>query len=199
MAPGASEGYTDIILRVRESRRPWRIYAGYEDSGNDLTGLERYLAGFNIGNMLTDGDVLNYQFTTSRDFDDLQAHAASYVLPLPWRHILTTYGSYADTDVTVNGIDVGGKGEQLDMQYSIRLPKPDALALHHEVFGGFEWKKSDSDVEFGQVRVTDTTTEIGQFYAGYRTTIAGPGKACHYGFIRTRISISVGEKPGRTI
>ena len=171
LAPGKKEGYTDIILRVRESRRPWRVYAGYEDSGNNLTGVERYMTGLNWGNILTDGDVLNYQFTTSRDFDDLKAHAASYVAPLPWRHVLTLYGSYADTDARTGGVEVGGESHQLGIQYGIRLPSPDFLDMRHEFFGGFEWKQSDSDVEFGQIRITDTTTDIGQFLLGYRTRI----------------------------
>ncbi len=95
-APGADPGTTDVVIKVRD-RFPVRFYASYDDSGNSLTGYDRYTEGFNWGNVWGIGDQFNYQFLSDSRSDLLKAHAASYVHDFSWHHSLTVFGSYADT------------------------------------------------------------------------------------------------------
>ena len=66
MAPGGAPGTTDLMLRTQD-RFPLRVYAGFENSGNQFTGDERILTGFNYGNLFGLGQQLSYQFTSGED------------------------------------------------------------------------------------------------------------------------------------
>ncbi len=87
--PGEKLGATDVTLQTRD-RFPARVFAGYEDSGDVETGIDRYFAGFNYGDLFGLSQQINYQYTTSGTFDSLRAHSGSYVIPLPWQHTLTS-------------------------------------------------------------------------------------------------------------
>ena len=50
-APGAGAGEADLVFAFSE-RRPWRVYAGYENSGAEVSGENRFFAGFNWGKRL---------------------------------------------------------------------------------------------------------------------------------------------------
>ncbi len=167
LTPGETAGTTNVVLDVTD-RRPFRVYGGYEDSGNELTGHTRWLTGFNWGNVFTDDDQLNYQFTASSEFDRLRGHALSYIRRLPWRHVLTLYGYTVDTDVSTGGFDIEGGTDQLGLRYEIPLSDPENGQIRHELLTGYEYKRSDSDAQFGAVRATGETTELGQFMLGYR-------------------------------
>src|SRR5690606_33392732 len=115
---------TDVILRARE-RRPWRVYAGADDTGNELTGNIRLFAGVNAGNVWGRGHQANYQFTASDDLERLRAHSGSYVVPLPWRHTLTLFGSHATSRPELSDplFDLDGVAWQVSGRY--RLPLND--------------------------------------------------------------------------
>jgi len=177
---------TDLLLQV-EDRRPFQIYGGYEDSGNDLTGQNRYLAGFNWGNVFGIGHQFNYQFTTSDDIGDLQAHAASYIIPLPWRHRLNFFGSYVSTDLTSGPFNIEGESIELGMRY--RLPLPGFGEFTHGAYTGVDYKRSSNALEFGVLPTADTTTEIMDLVLGYEA-----GYKDSNGF--TSLDLSVVYSPG---
>ena len=169
-APGDEAGYTDLILRTVD-RFPLRIYTGYEDSGAELTGEERVLAGFNWGNAFGLEHQLNYQFVSSDDLftgdsENLRAHAWSYLAPLPWRHNLTFFGSYSNSEVALDPFDLRGGGTQVGTRYLVPLPD---LGRHytHEIEVGFDWKQSANSLEFGFIPASAAVTDIGQWILGY--------------------------------
>lgn len=175
--PGSEPGSTDLLLKT-EDRFPVRFYVGYEDSGNDLTGDERALAGFNWGNVFGLGHQLSYQFTSSSDlfdtgadFDNLRAHAVSYLAPLPWRHTLLLFGGYSESEAEAAPFNLQGTSWQVGIRYTVPLP---SIGRHyrHEVYGGFDWKQSDNTLDFGFIPVNATTTDIGQWVAGYRSSLS---------------------------
>ncbi|MEM6884377.1 MAG: ShlB/FhaC/HecB family hemolysin secretion/activation protein [Verrucomicrobiota bacterium] len=170
-APGEELGTTDVIFRTQD-RFPVRFYAGYEDSGNDITGDERWVLGFNWGDAFWQGHQLNYQYTASSNFQDIGAHSASYVVPLPWRHTLTAFVSFVESETQIPGttpFNLQGNSAQAGIRYTI--PLPEIENYQHELFAGFDWKQSDSSLEFGVVPVTANTTDVGQFLYGYRGTL----------------------------
>ena len=151
--PGKGLGETDIVLETKD-RFPARFYAGYEDSGNAPTGFDRYEAGFNWGDAfhLGLGQQLNYQYTTSGDGHSLRAQAGSYVIPLPWRHTLTFFGSYADTHGEIPPLlDISGRSYQISGRYAIPLPTLTlaTLTLKESISGGFDYKYNNNSLEFG--------------------------------------------------
>lgn len=170
-APGEAPGSTDIILRT-EDRFPLRVYTGYEDSGNRLTGNDRLLAGFNWGNAFGLEHQLNYQFVSSDDLfagdlENLRAHAWSYLAPLPWRHRLTLFGSHANSASQDGPVDLRGSGSELGSRYVVPLPDL-SRNLTHEIQVGFDWKQSDNSLEFGFIPASATTVDVGEWILGYR-------------------------------
>ena len=165
MAPGTEPGTTDLMLRTQD-RFPLRVYAGYENSGNQFTGDERILTGFNYGNLFGLGQQLSYQFTTAENVNRFTAHSGTYTIPLPWRHQLTFFGSYANSDAILGpGLESGGVNWQVSGRYEIPLPGDDKFT--ESVTGGFDFKRSNDDLIFNVATVSNVFTDVDQFVLGY--------------------------------
>jgi hemolysin activation/secretion protein len=176
--PGHSLGETDIVLQTKD-RFPIRFYGAYEDTGNAATGFDRYEAGFNWGDAfhLGLGQQLNYQYTTSGDGQSLRAHAGSWVIPLPWRHTLTFFGSYADTKGEIPPLlDLKGRSYQISGRYGIPLPTLTVASLTlKENFGiGFDYKYNNNSLEFGGEGAGNTLVDVDQFVATYDGNMTDP-------------------------
>jgi hemolysin activation/secretion protein len=188
---GKKFGETDLVVNV-DDRFPLRVYAGAEDSGTELTGKQRYLTGFNWGNVFGLDHQLNYQFITSSDSDALDAHSFNYVAPLSWRHTLSVFGASVKSDpaVTEEGFDLGGENDQLGLRYSIPLSK--YKKLNHELVLGYDYKRSNNNLEFGGESVFDTFTTISQFSLSYSGSVIDKWGATSFGG-------TVNVSPGDTI
>ena len=166
-------GETDIVL-IAQDTFPVRFFAGYEDTGNDLTKHERLLYGFNWGNAAFEGHNLSYQYTMSPDNNRLQAHSGSYTIPLFRQHLLSIYGSYAKTegDFFLGGgtprNDTNGISWQASCRYIYPLPKSDFL--RHQLLLGYDFKQTHN---VRQSRAGPSATDLdnwidtNQFALGY--------------------------------
>jgi hemolysin activation/secretion protein len=169
--PGPETGTTDVILQTQD-RFPARFYAGYEDSGNPQTGYDRYIAGLNWGDAWGAGlgHQLNYQYTSSGDMRSLQAHAGSYVIPLPWHHTLTFFGNYITTQGQLPPfIAIQGLSYQASMRYDI--PLPPVGEYKHSIGGGFDYKYNRSSLQFGEVAISTLPTAVEQFAFTYNGSL----------------------------
>ncbi len=171
--PGKESGQTDLVMKVKD-RFPLRVYTGYEDTGNNLTGDERILFGANWGNAFLLGHQFNYQYTADGNFNKLAAHSGSYVAPLPWRHRLTIFGSYADTVADApTAFGLKGHSWQASARYSIPLPTIEKYV--QEFTAGFDFKKSNNNLEIvGAGTAFNNTTDILQWNAGYNSGLRDP-------------------------
>jgi hemolysin activation/secretion protein len=166
LAPGNAPGTTDLLLRTQD-RFPLRVYAGYEDSGNQYTGDDRILTGFNYGNLFGVGQQLSYQFTTGSDADQFMAHSGTYIIPLPWRHQLTFFGSYANSSASLGpDLSTGGVNWQVSGRYEAPLPGTEHFT--ESVTGGFDFKRSNNDLIFGVATVSNVFTDVDQFVLSYQ-------------------------------
>jgi hemolysin activation/secretion protein len=169
---GARLGETDVVLRTKD-RFPVRVYAGYEDSGNDLTGDERVLAGVNWGDAFGRDQLLNYQLMASPDFEKLVAHSGSCVVPLRWRHTLMFFGSYATSEPALTGglFALKGTSWQASARYRVPLPAKSGIGLTHELSAGVDFKRSNNNLEFGGVQVFDQWTDVAQAVVAYAASL----------------------------
>lgn len=175
--PGAQPGETDVILNVQEQKN-WRLYSGWDNSGNDLTGDMRWNVGANWGHAfgLTDHQF-NYQITANTDMDLSRSHSAGYSLPLPWRHVLSFQGSYSDSNAVSQTINSKGTSWQVGTRYEIPLETmrlEQGLTLQHNFFAGFDYKESNNDLDINRVRVSSTSTASNNFLVGYSGTLEDP-------------------------
>jgi hemolysin activation/secretion protein len=170
-ARGEKPGTTDIILRTKD-RFPLRSFAGYEDSGNALTGFDRVLFGLNWGNAFGLDHQLNYQFTSSPSAKHMAAHSGSYVIPLnTWRHTLTFYGSYAESQPELPGgyFTLKGRTWQASMRY--RAPLAPQHGYTHAFTAGLDFKRSNNNLAFGGIAVFDQFNDVAQAVLAYNSTL----------------------------
>jgi hemolysin activation/secretion protein len=191
--PGKGLGETDIVLQTND-RFPARVYLGYEDTGNAATGFDRYEAGLNWGDAfhLGLGQQLNYQYTTSGDGQSLRSHAGSYVIPLPWRHTLTFFGTYADTKGEIPPLfNLQGRSYQISGRYGIPLPTLTLgpVTLKETFSTGFDYKYNNNSLEFGDLGAGSTLVNVDQFVFSYDGTLSDP-----YG--QTTLNDSLYYSPG---
>jgi hemolysin activation/secretion protein len=164
MAPGDTPGTTDLLLRTQD-RFPLRVYAGYEDSGNKFTGEDRILGGFNYGNLFGVGQQLSYQYTQAPTINDFSAHSVTYVIPLPWRHLLTFFGSYAATSADLgSSFNSSGVNWQISGRYEI--PLPSTAHFTESVTGGFDFKRNNNNLLFGVASVSNSNADVDQLVLG---------------------------------
>ncbi len=169
---GSEPGTTDVVLKVKD-RFPMRFYTGYEDSGNNLTGDERWLLGFNWGNVGGWDHQMSYQYATSSDLKMSQAHSGTYTIPLPWRHTLLFFGSYAKTvsfDLDGSpGLVIRGETWQVGSRY--RIPLENIGQYSHSVSVGADFKQSISDTRTQGTLTTNSQTDINQWALDYQGSL----------------------------
>ncbi|MEM6883786.1 MAG: ShlB/FhaC/HecB family hemolysin secretion/activation protein [Verrucomicrobiota bacterium] len=150
---GDQAGYTDLILET-EDRFPVRIYTGYEDTGNDLTGEERLLFGANWGNAFMQDHTLSYQYTASTDFNTQESHSIFYSMPVRRHDTWTSFFSISIADdaeldrSTTGGLlqILNGETVQAGMDYRFGLPSP-GKDFYHGITPGFTYKKVYNKLE----------------------------------------------------
>jgi len=160
LEPGKDYGQTDIVLSTKD-RRPVRIFSGYENTGNQIAGSSRFLAGINIGNIFSLDHQLNYLFRFSPHFNQWWGHSLSYIAPLPWRHIFEAYGFFTHSrpDVDV-GFDTKGKSWQLAGRYKIPFQ---IKQFSNTFFIGYEFQRTNNFSTFQESLVFDTYIDVSQF------------------------------------
>ncbi len=161
--PGQKLGETDVVL-LTQDRFPLRVYGGYENVGDPITGTPRFLAGLNWGNAFGVGHQFNYLFITETHPKNWYANMASYLIPLPWRDLFMVYGSYTLTEPSV-GADLGlqGKGWQVCGKYSTLFTYS---ICEFEAYIGYEFKRTNNFLTFGVAPVFNNYIDISQFVLG---------------------------------
>lgn len=173
LSPGEKLGETNLTLQTRD-RLPVRFYAGYEDTGSRLTRLGRYLVGVNFGNLWELGHEAGYQFATNSKFSDIQVHSMYYRIPFNWGHKLAFFGSIACYDARHLNQDITGVSWQASARYIMPLPVLLDGRYQHQVELGFDFKRTNNDLEFLQFKVYDGFVDTTQWVAQYSGTLLDP-------------------------
>ena len=123
LSPGEQFGESDLSL-VLSDIVPAYGYFGYENTGNDVTELDRYFIGGSWGNLFNLGHQVSYQYTTSNDPDELGIHSADYSIRLPWRDELVLSGIYSRSKATLEDGLFSEEGESwyAGIRYRTSLP-----------------------------------------------------------------------------
>jgi len=167
LSPGEVEGFTDIEYQI-EDRMPWRAYAGYEDTGTRQTGIERTIYGVSWSNAFDRDHQLGYQFSGSSDFNQLAAHSLIYEIPLANRDRLQFYGSFAEVNGDALGLfGVNGRAWQVATRYFYELPCNGCDNCNHQIVAGADFKRTNTNLEFGGQQVFNSSADIVQFTLGY--------------------------------
>jgi len=166
-SPGKTTGTTDIEL-VTDDAIPLRPYAGADNTGNQETGYDRIFGGIQIGSVFGFDQVLNYQYTVSTEWNRFWAHTASYALPVAKQHQLYFFGGYSRLKARLSSgvFDNDGRLTQISGRYQFFLSPLYGPFLHEFDFG-YDFKRTNTSLFFGEFTVSKTTPEINQFMSGY--------------------------------
>ena len=154
----AEPGQADLIVNVQE-RLPVRFAAAYDNTGNEVIGINHYTASLQFGNLWGLDHQGSYQFTTTDQTHVYQAHSADYRVPLPWRHYLQFTGAYSEVHPTFGGSqnnDFSLTGESLLANVRYIAPVEHG-AYSMEFSAGVDFKETNNNLEYtgyGTVRAT---------------------------------------------
>lgn len=162
---GQEFGETDLVLKTNE-RYPLRVYGGYDNYGSDTSGKDRLMAGFNWGNAFNMGHELNYQHTRSVGTGSSKAHSGSYVVPLPWRDILSVSASYSKSNPDLGAL-FNNEGISWSLQPTYTIPLKKRKDYTHELSVSLPLKVSDNTLEFSATPITNNKTHVVQMEVGY--------------------------------
>lgn len=158
--PGDQTGVTDLQL-VAKDRFPLRVYAGYDNQGYPLLGIQEWFVGANWGNAFGTGQVISYQFT--RSFNGrFTSHSASDVVPLGGENKLLIFGAYATAKPAIAaGIQSVGHSGQASVRIFHGLPSLPWLS--GDVQLGYDYKSTDNNLQFLGLTVLNNSAEVDQF------------------------------------
>jgi len=197
-------GDTDIVLQT-EDDFPLRFNTSYTNNGVPITGRDRWNIGFTWGDALWLGEQFSYQYTSNVDFwlhpkrvpveegkADFGAHSANYMIPFSWGDSLVLTGAYSQVRPQI-GPDFGEVG--VSWQAGLRYVVP--LAFHgwdtSELQFGADFKRTNSNLQFGGVDISNVTTDIAQFIISYSGAVSDAWGQTR---LANRIALSPGHLTG---
>jgi hemolysin activation/secretion protein len=180
---GDTPGTTDLIVDTVQEKFPVRVYTGYSNSGQPAIGHDRWNLGFTWGNALGLDDQFSYQLSTSDDFwhnrekflgkTDRPAfvgHTVNYEMATSWRDKITIYGSYLESSPLLGPfLGLAGTDASAGIRYQHTLPS--TRKFDEQIQGGYEFKTSNNNLEFGGFQISNVTTEVDQFFVEYDATM----------------------------
>jgi hemolysin activation/secretion protein len=171
---GAAPGTTDVVLQVRE-HRPYRAFAGYNNTGSLSTTEDRMFVGFTLGNVFGLAHQMTMQATSDFDIEHSKSVSGNYIMDLPYNHTATVFGAYSEiVSLPSGGFDQAGTSWQLGLNYKIPL-REISHAYTHSMTLGIDYKSSDNNLELNLapfiIPIYDNLTHVAQFRAQYQGTL----------------------------
>ncbi|MEN6543984.1 ShlB/FhaC/HecB family hemolysin secretion/activation protein [Parvibaculum sp.] len=198
--PGSKAGETDLNLRVTEGK-PWRVYAGYANSGAPSSTESRYFVGGTVGDVLIPDSFFSYQFTGSRDFwydegslfnnarhPSYASQAARLVVPTAPRQQIEALFSEVETSKDREFITF--RQRTIEGSIAYRSALSNFTNLGGDIYGGVEAVHQNSDAILNLFDVDIAAlVDVYQVFAGWSggfTTLAGA----------SQLDVSVHSSPG---
>lgn len=155
--PVPNTGDYDVIVGVEE-RVPLRFVAGYDNTGNDILGVDRYSAALTYGNMFGRDHQMTYQFITTREPKIFKAHSMVYQAPLSWRHIVQASASVVNVATTfLDGyFSQKGKSVSADFKYIVPFKR---TRWQGELSANAGFRQTDNNLEFSGTPVIGAITD----------------------------------------
>lgn len=167
-SPGNKPYTTDVEISVKE-RFPLRVYGSLDNTGYKITDKWRANAGFNWGNAWNIGHIIGYQFTHSLSGNYYYSHTATYLWPFSWRHLLNIYGGYAsEKGKQMQNFLSKGKSYQVSGRYIVPLPSFEKVLQEIEL--GADFKRTNNNLDSGEVTVLNNSLDVFQFVLKYKMT-----------------------------
>ncbi len=149
VSPGSEPATADLLIGLAE-KRPWRATLGYENSGPDLLGKDRFM--FGAAGMTKNEHILAWQTVLGDPVSSLQAHALSWEIPFHRIHqSLQLDAVYAEvlSYSMQSGLPVENTGTSWSMAALQKLSLPSLGKWRQRLTAGVEVKATNQFVLFG--------------------------------------------------
>ena len=149
VSPGVEPATADLLIAFEE-RRPWQVNLGYENSGPDLLGRDRFLLG--VAGWTPGEHLLAWQAVVGAPASSLLANALRWEIPFHASHqILQLDAAYAEvaSRYTSSGIPVESEGSSWSLSAQQRIPLPSWGSWQQKLGAGLELKGTDQFLLFG--------------------------------------------------
>jgi hemolysin activation/secretion protein len=169
-SPGEAQGQSDLTLETSETR-PYRVYAGYSNSGSSTTNWDRYFLGASVGDLLVPGSLASYQFTASPDAyrgasdPSYLSHGVRFSLPTGQRQDFE--GTFDHVEINTTSASFSSKQAIDELTLGYRSAISNVIPLPGDITAGVEAKSSGQHTYFQGVDVRDGLADVYQIYAGY--------------------------------
>jgi len=198
-APGADTGVTDLELQA-QSTKPWQVFAGYSNSGTPSDGLDRWMLGGEVGDLITPGSLVSFELTASDDYwmgHDTPFGSASnpqYVsyslvtaLPLAPRQDLTVTADYLVSNTPSKQFEITSQTAEISGVYRTALSN--FVAAPGDGSIGVEVRNQRNITNFGGAKVAQTNADVAQLVFGWTDAWTDPGW-------RQSLSLNLRYSPG---
>ena len=155
--PVPNTGEFDVILGVEE-QLPLRFVAGYDNTGNEILGIDRYSAALTYGNLFGRDQQLTYQFITTREPKVFKAHSVVYQAPLSWRHIVQASASVVNVATTFLDGFFTQKGKSVSADFKYIIPFK-LTRWQGELSANAGFRETDNNLEFSGTPVIGAVTD----------------------------------------
>ncbi|WP_367873881.1 ShlB/FhaC/HecB family hemolysin secretion/activation protein [Luteolibacter sp. Populi] len=149
VSPGSETATADLLIAFEETK-PWRVTTGYENSGPDLLGRDRFLLGV-VG--WTPGEhLVAWQTVVGTPASSLLANALRWEIPFHGSHqLLQLDAAYAEVQSRYSsaGIPLESEGSSWSLAAQQKVPLPAVFGWRQTLGGGFELKGTDQFLLFG--------------------------------------------------
>ena len=175
--PGDTLGETDMTLSVTESK-PWMITAGFDNSGSQSTGRYRFRSSVTVGDIVTPGSVLTYQFAASPDavtkgiapfggHAAYQSHSVSATIPTMPRQAFEATFTSLESNILSSPFEVRSGIVKGALGYRMAASELGMPAGWGDVYTGIELSQATLETRFSGTLVASNSALIAQFYAGW--------------------------------
>jgi hemolysin activation/secretion protein len=184
---GKEPGQTDLSFMVND-RKPFSFSTGYDNNGTRTTGRDRVTLSAGWGNVFGLDHQASYSLNANPQSGRYVAHGLGYVVPLPWRHVLSLSANLANIKSDL-GAPFDSKGSNLNLSARYDVPLKNQRNYKHGMSAGLDYKRSNNNLLFNLLPVTNTETDIFQFNLGYNGTLQDS-------FGQTSLSLNWTHSPG---
>jgi hemolysin activation/secretion protein len=167
VSPGMVPPSADILIGLTE-RKPWSVSMGFENSGQEAIGRERFILGAVA--MTKQEHVIAWQTVLGYPASSLKAHAAMWEIPFHGIHqTLQLSGSIAqvETESVAAGLPVQDQGTSWGISAIQGIPLPALGRWKQNMQAGIEMKSTDQFVLFGGTGLSPGEVRFVNLRMGY--------------------------------
>ncbi len=160
------EGKADAQLNLKE-KFPFKINSGMDNSGQSTLRSGRFFSGFLWGNAWGKEHLLSYQYLFAPIKELFSGHNFEYMIPLPWRHLLSFNGGYSrsQTEAEVDSNIIGFcKALQAILRYEAPLKGSSSASLSM----GIDFKKTNVEIYHLDGKILEQKVQLFQLMLAYQ-------------------------------